>query len=58
MSVAGKSPSMSDAPACYSCSIGRILRDVAPVAPGYEIRSFACPKCRTVLRQVFKADGS
>ena len=48
--------SMAEAPACYSCSVTRLLRDVSPVTPGYEIRSFEYPKCRTVLRSVSKSD--
>ncbi|MGY4598095.1 hypothetical protein ACVWXL_005841 [Bradyrhizobium sp. GM22.5] len=47
---------MAAAPACYDCSVGGLLRDVSPVAPNYEIRSFECPKCRTVLRLVSKFD--
>ena len=34
---------MAEGPACYSCSVSRLLRDVSPVTPGYEIRSFECP---------------
>lgn len=48
---------MAEAPACYSCSVSRLLRDVSPVTPGYEIRSFECPKCRTVLRLVSKCQS-
>lgn len=47
---------MAEAPACYVCSVSRILRDVSPVVPGYEIRSFECPKCWTVLRLVSKSE--
>lgn len=47
---------MAEAPACYSCSVSRLLRDISPVTPGYEIRSFECPKCQTVLRLVFKCE--
>lgn len=46
---------MAEAPACYACSVSRILCDVSPVAPDYEIRSFECPRCRTVLRLVSKS---
>ena len=38
-------------------SVRRSLRDVSPVVPGYEIRSFECPKCRTVLRLVCQSDA-
>lgn len=48
-----KNPPMAETLACYCCGVDRLPRDVAPVVPGYEIRSFECPECRTVLRQVF-----
>ena len=57
MSAARDPDSIVDTPACYSCSVRRSLRDVSPVVPGYEIRSFECPNCRTVLRLVCQSDA-
>lgn len=52
MSADGKTQSMTEAPTCYACGVGRMLRDASPVAPGYEVRSFECPKCGSVLQLV------
>jgi len=41
--------------ACYSCGLDRLARDVAPVVPGYEIRSFECARCGSVLRLVCRS---
>ena len=49
---------MDDAPACFSCYVGRKLRDISPAAPDYEIRAFEYPQCGTVLRVVFRCESS
>lgn len=56
MSATRDPASIVDPPACYACSVRRSLRDVSPIAPDYEIRSFECPKCGTLLRLVAKCE--
>ena len=37
---------------CSNCNVARILKTVTPVARRCRMRSFECPKCRSVLRIV------
>ena len=37
---------------CSNCNVARILKTVTPFAIRCRMRSFECPKCRSVLRIV------
>jgi len=37
---------------CSNCNVARILKTVTPFARRCRMRSFECPKCRSVLRIV------
>ena len=37
---------------CSNCNVARILKAVTPVARRCRMRSFECPKCRSVFRIV------
>ena len=41
---------------CSNCNVARILKTVTPFARRCRMRSFECPKCRSVLRIVAFAE--
>jgi len=44
------------APKCMACNVERRLAAVEPIAEHYEIRSFECPNCKTVIRLVVRRE--
>lgn len=47
---------MAAGPICISCKIDRKFVESAHAATNYEIRTFECPECASVLRLVVKCE--
>ena len=43
---------MSAQSRCYACEIDRDSIDVVTIADGYDLRSFKCPGCGSILKLV------
>lgn len=43
---------MSAESTCLACNVARNVIDAIPTAGGYEIRTFQCPECKSILRLV------
>lgn len=43
---------MSEESRCFACEIKRHLIEVAPIVDGYDLRSFKCPRCGSMMRLV------
>ena len=48
--------SVIERPRCQHCQTRTILRRIAPGPAGYELRTFACPKCDRVQRTLVVSD--
>ena len=45
-----------DRPVCKRCQIRMMLARIAPDGPGFEVRSFECPKCEQVYTERVPTD--
>ena len=43
-------------PTCKRCQTRTVLARISPDGPGYEVRSFECPKCEQVYTQRVPTD--
>jgi hypothetical protein len=41
-------------PKCPDCTVPMYLARIAPDKPGYDLRTFECPRCQNILRAVAK----
>jgi hypothetical protein len=39
---------------CLACNVARNVIGVIPTAGGYEIRTFQCPECKSILKLVVR----
>ena len=47
---------MSVRPDCPDCMVPMYLARVTPDKPGFDLRTFECPRCQNTLRAVMKLD--
>ena len=43
---APKNPNMYDRPRCPKCTTQMYLAQIEPGEPGFDLRTFECPKCK------------
>jgi hypothetical protein len=43
-------------PDCPDCTVPMYLARVSPEKPGYDLRTFECPRCQSTLKTVMKYD--